>query len=127
MYESKLLFAGQLIPLSGNVLVDVKITLTLINESYLTSHWPSSHLFSPPCSPTEIRPPSCRKCQKPNVITWVSIFHTLFIIRIFTVFENHSKCLILKFLTFWHFPPIFVLLKVTCLVALTKMDQFRDF
>ena len=34
-----------------------------------------------------------------------------------TVFENYSKCLIL-ILEFWHFPPIFVLLKLTCLVTL---------
>ena len=34
-----------------------------------------------------------------------------------TVFENHPKCLIWIF-QFWHFPPIFVLLKLTCLVTL---------
>ena len=34
-----------------------------------------------------------------------------------TLFENHLKCLI-WILTFWHFPPIFVLLKLTCLVTL---------
>ena len=33
------------------------------------------------------------------------------------MFENYSKCRILIF-QFWHFPPIFVLLKVTCLVTL---------
>ena len=33
----------------------------------------------------------------------------------FTVFENYSKCRIFEF---WHFPPIFVLLKLTCLVKL---------
>ena len=34
-----------------------------------------------------------------------------------TVFENHPKCRIWIF-EFWHFPPIFDLLKLTCLVAL---------
>ena len=34
-----------------------------------------------------------------------------------TVFENYSKCLIFIFLN-WHFPSIFVLLKLTCLVTL---------
>ena len=35
----------------------------------------------------------------------------------FTLCENHPKCLIWIF-AFWHFPPIFVLLKLTCLVTL---------
>ena len=34
-----------------------------------------------------------------------------------TVFENHPKCRIWIF-EFWHFPPIFDLLKLTCLVTL---------
>ena len=34
-----------------------------------------------------------------------------------TMFENHLKCLI-WILAFWHFPSIFVLLKLTCLVTL---------
>ena len=34
-----------------------------------------------------------------------------------TMFENHPKCRIWIF-QFWHFPPIFVLLKLTCLVTL---------
>ena len=34
-----------------------------------------------------------------------------------TVFENYSKCRI-KIYQFWHFPSIFVLLIVTCLVTL---------
>ena len=34
-----------------------------------------------------------------------------------TLFENYSKCLI-WILAFWHFPPFFVLLKLTCLVTL---------
>ena len=33
------------------------------------------------------------------------------------MFENHSKCRIC-ILQFWYFPPIFVLLKVSCLVTL---------
>ena len=35
----------------------------------------------------------------------------------FTLFENYSKRRI-WILSFWHFPPIFVLLKLTCLVTL---------
>ena len=35
----------------------------------------------------------------------------------FTLFKNYSKCRIWIF-QFWHFPPIFVVLKVTCLVTL---------
>ena len=34
-----------------------------------------------------------------------------------TMFENYSKCRI-WILTFWHFPPIFVISKVTCLITL---------
>ena len=34
-----------------------------------------------------------------------------------TLFENYSKCRIWIF-EFWHFPPIFVLLKLICLVTL---------
>ena len=58
MYESKLLFAGQLIPLNGNVLVDVKITLTLIDESYLIFSWGmgSATIFSLPSSSVSIHP-----------------------------------------------------------------------
>ena len=33
------------------------------------------------------------------------------------MFENHAKCRIGVF-QFWRFPPIFVLLKLTCLVTL---------
>ena len=33
------------------------------------------------------------------------------------MFENHPKCRILSF-QFWHFPSIFVLLELTCLVIL---------
>ena len=44
-----------------------------------------------------------------------------------TLFENHSKCRISIF-QFWHFLPIFVLLKLTCLVALfdPKLQFFRN-
>ena len=40
----------------------------------------------------------------------------------FTLFENYSKCRI------WHFPPIFVLLKLTCLVTLfdRKLQVFKN-
>ena len=42
-----------------------------------------------------------------------------------TVFENYSNCRIFHF---WHFPPIFVLLKVTCLVTLfdRKFQGFKN-
>ena len=45
----------------------------------------------------------------------------------FTLFENYSKCRIWIF-EFWHFPPIFVLLKVTCLVTLfdRKLQVFKN-
>ena len=44
-----------------------------------------------------------------------------------TLFENHSKCRIWIF-EFWHFPPIFVLLKLTCLVTLfdRKLQFFKN-
>ena len=40
-----------------------------------------------------------------------------------TVFENQSKCHIRDF-QFWHFPPIYVLSKLTCLVTLFDHKQF---
>ena len=44
-----------------------------------------------------------------------------------TVFENYPKCLIWN-LKFWHFPPIYTLLKVTCLVTLfdRKLQIFKN-
>ena len=44
-----------------------------------------------------------------------------------TVFENHPKCRIWIF-EFWHFPPISVLLKLTCLVTLfdRKLQVFKN-
>ena len=47
--------------------------------------------------------------------------------NILTLFENYSKCRIWIF-EFWHFPPIFVLLKVTCLVTLfdRKLQIFKN-
>ena len=44
-----------------------------------------------------------------------------------TVFENHPICRIWIF-QFWHFPPIFVLLKLTCLVTLfdRKLQVFKN-
>ena len=58
----------------------------------------------------------------------------IFFFQHFTLFENHPKCCIWIF-EFWHFPPIFVLLKLTCLVTLfdsgfqklAKMDHFWHF
>ena len=44
-----------------------------------------------------------------------------------TVFENYSKCRIWIF-ELWQFPPIFVLLKMTCLVTLfdRKLQDFKN-
>ena len=44
-----------------------------------------------------------------------------------TLFENYSKCRI-WILAFWHFPPIFVQLKLTCLVTLfdRKLQVFKN-
>ena len=44
-----------------------------------------------------------------------------------TLFENYSKCRIWSF-DFWHFPPFFVLLKLTCLVTLfdRKLQIFKN-
>ena len=44
-----------------------------------------------------------------------------------TLFENYSKCRIWIF-EFWHFPPIFVILKLTCLVTLfdRKLQFFKN-
>ena len=49
-------------------------------------------------------------------------FKHCYVFRVFTLglstlFENYSKCRIWSF-EFWHFPPIFVLLNLTCLVTL---------
>ena len=41
--------------------------------------------------------------------------------EIFTMFGNHSKCRI------WIFPPIFVLLKVTCICLVTLFDHKLNF
>ena len=47
--------------------------------------------------------------------------------RQLTVFENHPKCRS-WILAFWHFPPIFVLLKLPCLVTLfdCKFQVFKN-
>ena len=44
-----------------------------------------------------------------------------------TLFENHPKCRILMF-EVWYFPPIFVLLKLTCLVTLfdRKLQVYKN-
>ena len=44
-----------------------------------------------------------------------------------TLFENYSKCRNCMF-EFWHFPPTFVLLKLTCLVTLfdRKIQVFKN-
>ena len=44
-----------------------------------------------------------------------------------TVFENHPECRIWIF-QFWHFPPNFVLLKLTCMVTLfdRKLQVFKN-
>ena len=45
----------------------------------------------------------------------------------YTLLENHPKCRIWIF-EFWHFPPIFALLKLTCLVTLFdhKLQVFKN-
>ena len=47
--------------------------------------------------------------------------------HLLTLFENYSKCRNWIF-QFWHFPPIFVLLKLTCLVTLfdRKLQVFKN-
>ena len=47
--------------------------------------------------------------------------------KLVSMFENYSKCRI-WILQFWHFPPIFVLLKLTCLVILfdCKLQIFKN-
>ena len=47
-------------------------------------------------------------------------------LTLLTVFENHQKCRIWIFK--WHFPPIFIRLKVTCLVTLFdhKLQVFKN-
>ena len=47
--------------------------------------------------------------------------------RDLTSFENYSKCHIWIF-SFWHFPPIFVILRLTCLVILfdRKIQVFKN-
>ena len=49
--------------------------------------------------------------QRRNLSHYFSILHST------TVYENHPKCRIWIF-QFWHFPPIFDLLILTCLVTL---------
>ena len=46
---------------------------------------------------------------------------------LYTLFENYSICRI-WILAFWHFPPIFVLLKLKCLVTLfdRKLHFFKN-
>ena len=48
-------------------------------------------------------------------------------IRFLIFFENHPKCRILTF-EFWHFPSIFVQLKLTCLATLfdRKIQFFKN-
>ena len=62
------------------------------------------------------------KIQRFLVVYKIEFFHWFR-----TLFENYSKCRI-RFLTFWHFPPIFVLLKLTCLVTLFdhKLQVFKN-
>ena len=57
--------------------------------------------------------------------TWTSCHDQ--ISSLCTVFENHPKCRIWIF-QFWHFPPIFDLLKLTCLVTLfdRKLQVFKN-
>ena len=56
-------------------------------------------------------------------VSKVCIHNVLYV----TLFENYSKCRISIF-ECWHFPPIFVLLKLTCLVTLfdRKLQVFKN-
>ena len=55
------------------------------------------------------------------------LFHHKMKVWRVTLFENYSKCRIWIF-EFWHFSPIFVLLKLTCLVTLfdRKLQVFKN-
>ena len=63
-----------------------------------------------------------------RIQTNTELFHKKFKICYWrTVFENHPKCRI-WLLQFLHFPPIFVLLELTCLVTLfdRKIKVFKN-
>ena len=82
-------------------------------------------------------PPFLHTFSRPHTLCWKYFFCHNFIIEKkisivityndFTVFENHPKCLI-WILAFWHFSPIFVLLKLTYLVTLfdRKLQFFKN-
>ena len=75
--------------------------------------------------PQKIRSNNCRDSLKKGLLILLqSLRMTL---TKSTVFENHQKCRI-WFFRFWHFPPIFVLFKVTCLVTLfdRKLQVFKN-
>ena len=58
---------------------------------------------------------------------WVRFLPFLRPLHSVTLFENDSNCRI-RIFEFWHFPPIFVLLKLTCLVTLfdRKLQVFKN-
>ena len=62
------------------------------------------------------------------ILLWIKIHSNHFLnLLCITLFKNYSKCRIWSF-EFWHFPPIFVLLKLTCLVTLfdRKLRVFKN-
>ena len=64
-------------------------------------------------------------------LTYLKVKHDFLNVRLFgtysTLFENYPKCRI-WILEFWHFPPFFVLLKLTYLVTLfdRKLQFFKN-
>ena len=99
-------------------------------------HMKSNYLHAIFLSWDEEKFTNCKPAQKKNVLKLLQNlklarhnceqseprFHILFYTnvyqkRAFTLFENYSKCRIWIF-EFWHFPPIFVVPKLTCLVTL---------
>ena len=69
-------------------------------------------------------------CWFLNTVFGKVISNGLYLFLIFdldTLFENSSNCRIWIF-EFWHFPPIFILLKLTCLVTLfdRKLQVFKN-
>ena len=73
-----------------------------------------------------------RECNMKTVQMFLYSSHSLiqwlaYIWAKLILFKNYSKCRI-WILEFWHFPPIFVLLKLTCLVSLfdSKLQVFKN-
>ena len=80
--------------------------------------------FLPPEDPPRVT------CQTHN-LTLITYFNNFLPLNstfvLYFVFKNRLKCHIWVF-QFWHFPPIFVLLQLTCLVTLfdRKLEVFNN-